>query len=85
MEETKQTLKDNATLRWLVLLAVISFLFSTYWLQNSCYGFKPIVEADFGFSTKQLVSMIVQTPITNMLGIFFVGGIILNKLSVRIT
>lgn len=85
MEKTKKTLKDNAAIRWLVLILVISFLFSDYWLQNYYPGFKALIKTDFGFSSEQLVCMIRQTTIANMLGMFIVGGIILDKLGVRIT
>ncbi|MFO8021502.1 MAG: hypothetical protein R6U65_03470 [Perlabentimonas sp.] len=85
MEKIKKTLKDNTAVRWLILVLVSSFLFSTYWLQNSHSGFKALVETDLGFTSEQYVSMIGLTTIVNMFGMIIVGGIILDKTGVRTT
>ncbi len=84
MEKIKKTLRDNAAMRWLVLILVSSLLFSTYWFQDFYSGLKALVETDLGFTSEQFGRMIGLTTIANMMGMIIVGGIILDKWGIRI-
>ena len=84
MEHLKQTLKDSAAMRWLVLVLISMLTFSTYWFQDFYSGLKGLMESQMGFSSEEFGRMIGLTTIANMFGMIIVGGMILDKWKIRI-
>ncbi|MEA3317742.1 MAG: MFS transporter [Bacteroidota bacterium] len=83
-ETIKKTIKDNAAMRWLVLILISGLIFSTYWFQDFYGGLKGLMESELGFTSEEFGRMIGLTTIANMCGMIIVGGIILDKWGVRI-
>lgn len=83
-ETIKKTIKDVATVRWLVLILISSLLFSTYWFQDFYGGLKGLMESELGFSSEEFGRIIGLTTIANMFGMIIIGGIILDKWGVRL-
>lgn len=84
MEKLKQTLKDSAAMRWLVLVLISMLTFATYWFQDFYSGLKGLMESQMGFTSEEFGRMIGLTTIANMFGMIIVGGMILDKWKVRI-
>jgi MFS family permease len=84
MEHLKQTLKDSAAMRWLVLILISMLTFSTYWFQDFYSGLKGLMESQMGFTSEEFGRMIGSATIANMLGMIIVGGMILDKWKIRI-
>lgn len=84
-EKIKQTLKDSAPMRWLVMILVSGLTFSTYWFQDFFSGLKPLMESQMGITSTQFGTLISLTTIANVFGMIIVGGIILDKWGIRIT
>ena len=84
MEKVKQTMRDNAAMRWLVLILISGLMFSTYWFQDFYGGLKGMMETTMGFTSEEFGRMIGLTTIANMFGMIIVGGIILDKWGIRI-
>ncbi len=84
MDRLKQTLKDSAAMRWLVLVLISMLTFSTYWFQDFYSGLKGLMESQMGFSSEEFGRMIGLTTIANMFGMIIVGGMILDKWKIRI-
>ena len=84
MEQLKQTLRDSAAIRWLVLLLISGLMFATYWFQDFFGGLKPLMESSMGFTSEEFGRLIGLTTIANMFGMIIVGGMILDKWKVRV-
>ncbi len=84
-EQIKQTLRDSAPVRWLILLMVSLLMFATYWFQDFYSGLKPLLESQLGITSTQFGTMIGLTTIANLFGMIIVGGIILDKWGIRLT
>jgi MFS family permease len=84
MERLKQTLKDSAAMRWLVMVLISMLTFSTYWFQDFYSGLKGLMESQMGFTSEEFGRMIGLTTIANMFGMIIVGGMILDKWKIRI-
>jgi len=84
MEKVKQTLRDSAAMRWLVLVLVSGLMFGTYWFQDFFSGLKGLMESQMGFTSEEFGRLIGLTTIANMFGMIILGGMILDKWSVRV-
>ena len=84
MDRVKQTLRDSAAMRWLVLVLVSGLMFGTYWFQDFFSGLKGLMESQMGFSSEEFGRLIGLTTIANMFGMIIVGGMILDKWSIRV-
>jgi len=84
MEQMKQTLRDSAAVRWLVLVLISGLMFATYWFQDFFGGLKPLMESSMGFTSEEFGRLIGLTTIANMFGMIIVGGMILDKWKVRV-
>ena len=84
MEKMKQTLRDSAALRWLVLILVSGLMFATYWFQDFFSGLKGLMESQMGFTSEEYGRLIGLTTIANMFGMIILGGMILDKWSIRL-
>lgn len=85
IEKIKQTLKDSAPMRWLVMLLISGLMFGTYWFQDFYSGLKTLMESQMGISSTQFGTLIGLTTIANIFGMIIVGGIILDKWGIRLT
>jgi hypothetical protein len=52
MEKMKQTLRDSAAARWLVLILVSGLMFATYWFQDFFSGLKGLMESEMGLPAR---------------------------------
>ncbi|KPK84638.1 MAG: hypothetical protein AMS27_09375 [Bacteroides sp. SM23_62_1] len=84
MEQLKQTLRDSAAMRWLVMVLISMLTFSTYWFQDFYSGLKGLMESQMGFTSEEFGRMIGLTTIANMFGMIIIGGMILDKWKLRI-
>jgi len=84
MEATAKTLRDNAVLRWIVLVLLSALMFATYWFQDFFSGLKGLMESELNFTSEEFGRLIGLTTIANMFGMIIVGGIILDKWGIRI-
>jgi MFS family permease len=84
MEQLKQTLRDSAAMRWLVMVLISMLTFATYWFQDFYSGLKGLMESQMGFTSEEFGRMIGLTTIANMFGMIIVGGMILDKWKLRI-
>ncbi len=84
-ERIKNTLRDSALMRWIVLFMVSGLMFATYWFQDFYSGLKPLMEAQLGITSSQFGDMISMTTIANVFGMIIIGGIILDKWGIRLT
>lgn len=84
MEDTAKTLRDNAILRWIVLVLLSALIFATYWFQDFFSGLKGLMESELGFTSEEFGRLIGLTTIANMFGMIIVGGIILDKWGIRL-
>ena len=84
MKATVKTLRDNAALRWIVLVLLSALMFSTYWFQDFFSGLKGLMESELNFTSEEFGRLIGLTTIANMFGMIIVGGIILDKWGIRL-
>ncbi|MFC2116025.1 MFS transporter [Bacteroidota bacterium] len=83
MEKAKQTLRDSAAMRWLMLVLVSGLMLGTYWFQDFFSGLKGLMESQMGFTSEEFGRLIGLTTIANMFGMIILGGMILDKWSIR--
>ena len=84
MNTMQKTLRDSAAMRWLMLILLSALMFATYWFQDFYGGLKGLMESELGFTSEQFGRIIGLTTIANMFGMIIVGGIMLDKLGIRI-
>ena len=84
MEATKKTLRDSAPMRWLMLVMISMLIFATYWFQDFFSGLKGLMESEMGFTSEEYGRLIGLTTIANMFGMIIVGGMLLDKWSIRL-
>jgi len=84
METMKKNLRDSAALRWLVLVLISGLMFATYWFQDFFSGLKGMMESEMGFTSEEYGRLIGLTTIANMFGMIIVGGMLLDKWSIRL-
>jgi MFS family permease len=84
-EEAKQTMRDSAAIRWMILFLVSILMFATYWFQDFYSGLKPLMESQLGISSTDFSNMISLTTIANLAGMIILGGILLDRWGIRLT
>ena len=86
MVDLKNTLRDKAILRWLVLLLGGIVIFVNYYLYEALSPIKKVLENDLGFSDFDygLISSMYSFPNT-FLALAVIGGIILDKIGIHKT
>ena len=84
MQHVKKTLRDSAAMRWLVLILISGFMFSTYWFYDFFSGLKQLMETQLGVSSSDYGMLISSTTWANLAGMIIIGGIILDKWGIRI-
>lgn len=86
MENIKATLRDNATLRWLVLLLGGIVIFVNYYLYDALSPIKSILEKDLSFTNTDFGLFVSFYSIPNtFFAMAVIGGIILDKIGIRKT
>ncbi len=83
MEKANKNLRDTPALRWLMLVLVSILMLGTYWFQDFFSGLKGLMESQMGFTSEEFGRLIGLTTIANMFGMIIVGGMILDKWSIR--
>ncbi len=86
MNVAKLTLRDSKKMRWSALAIISITMFAGYFLTDVMSPLKPMLEAEFGWSS---TSYGIFTSAYGWLNVFLVmlilGGIILDKMGVRFT
>ena len=86
MENLKQSLRDSKGARWAALGIISITMFAGYFLTDVMSPLKPMLEAEFGWSS---TSYGIFTSAYGWLNVFLLmlilGGIILDKMGVRFT
>jgi len=85
MEAIKQTLRDSAFIRWMVLLLISGLTFGTYWFQDCLGPLKGLMESEYGFSSSQFGVILSSATWANLALMIIIGGIALDKWGIRIT
>lgn len=86
MENIKTTLRDNAILRWLVLLLGGIVIFVNYYLYDALSPIKSILESDLSFSNTDFGLFVSFYSIPNtFFAMAVIGGIVLDKIGIRKT
>lgn len=80
-----KTMRDNAGMRWLVLILISGLMFATYWFQDFYGGLKGMMTGPGGgFTSEEFGRIIGLTTIANMFGMIIIGGIFLDKWGIRL-
>lgn len=86
MSELKTTLRDNAFLRWLVLLLGGIVIFVNYYMYSALSPVKIILENQLGFTNTDFGMYLSVYSIPNtFFAMAVIGGIILDKIGIRKT
>jgi MFS family permease len=86
MENLKRTLRDNAWVRWGMLLMVGFVLAANYYFYDALSPLKSTLEKEFGFSSTNYGLFVSVYSLSNVfLCMAVVGGIILDKFGIRPT
>jgi len=86
MENIKPTLRDNAILRWLVLLLGGIVIFVNYYMYSVLSPLKVILENQLGFTNTDFGLYLSVYSIPNtFFAMAVIGGIILDKIGIRKT
>jgi MFS family permease len=82
--DTQKTLKDNAAMRWLVLVLVSGMFFSTYWFYDFMGPLKGLMLRELDLTSSQFGMIISVTTFANTwLFMIIVGGIFLDRFGIR--
>ncbi len=84
-ETIRKTLRDNAPMRWFIMVLVSGLMFATYWFQDFFSGLKPLMESQLGISSTDFGALIGMTTIANVFGMIMLGGMFLDKFGIRWT
>lgn len=86
MENLKRTLRDNAWIRWGMLLMVGFVLAANYYFYDALSPLKKTLTDEFGFSSTDFGLFVSVYSIPNVFFLMAVlGGVILDKLGIRKT
>jgi nitrate/nitrite transporter NarK len=82
----KKTLKDSAILRWLVLILSSAIMFFNYYFYDALSPLKDLMQENLGFSSSEYGTFMSAYSFPNVfLAMAVLGGIILDKIGIRIT
>lgn len=83
---TKTTLKDIPIMRWAVLILSSAVMFFNYYFYDALSPLKDLMQENLGFSSSDYGTFMSAYSVPNVfLLMAVVGGIILDKLGIRIT
>src|SRR6056297_2716236 len=83
---TKTTLKDIPFMRWAVLILSSAVMFFNYYFYDALSPLKDLMQENLGFSSSDYGTFMSAYSVPNVfLLMAVVGGIILDKLGIRIT
>ncbi|MBS3808426.1 MAG: MFS transporter, partial [Bacteroidales bacterium] len=83
---TKKTLRDSPFARWLVLLLTSAVMFFNYYFYDALSPLKDLMQENLGFSSSDYGTFISAYSVPNVfLAMAVLGGIILDKIGIRIT
>jgi MFS family permease len=81
-----KTLRDNAAIRWLVLLMVSGLMLGMYWFYDFYSSIKPLMVDQLEmFSNTQFGQIISATTWANMFGVIILGGMFLDRFGERLS
>jgi len=83
---TKKTLKDSPFARWLVLLLTSAVMFFNYYFYDALSPLKDLMQENLGFSSSDYGTFMSAYSVPNVfLAMAVLGGIILDRIGIRIT
>lgn len=86
MEKIKKTLKDYPAMRWLVLLLSSLVMFMNYYFYDALSPLKDLMQQNLGFTSADYGIFVSAYSVPNIFLLMAVlGGIILDKIGIRIT
>jgi len=86
MEQIKQTLRDNAAMRWIALLLLALGMFCSYIFMDILSPIKELMEQTRGWDSEAFGTMQGAETFLNVFVFFLIfAGIILDKMGVRFT
>ena len=86
MEQIKQTLRDNAAMRWIALLLLALGMFCSYIFMDILSPIKELMESTRGWDSEAFGTMQGAETFLNVFVFFLIfAGIILDKMGVRFT
>jgi len=86
MEQIKRTLKDSPAARWFVLFVSSAVMFMNYYFYDALSPLKDLMQTNLGFSSSDYGMFMSAYSVPNVFLLMAVlGGIILDKIGIRIT
>lgn len=86
MEQVKRTLKDYPFMRWAVLILSSAVMFFNYYFYDALSPLKDLMQENLGFSSSDYGTFMSAYSVPNVfLLMAIVGGIILDRIGIRIT
>ncbi len=86
MNLSKRTIKDSATARWLVLFLASAIMFTNYYFYDALSPLKDLMQKRLGFSSSDYGLFMSAYSVPNVfLAMAVLGGIILDKIGIRVT
>lgn len=86
MEKIKKSLRDYPFMRWVVLILASAVMFMNYYFYDALSPLKDLMTINLGFSSSDYGAFMSAYSVPNVfLAMAVVGGIILDKLGIRIT
>ena len=83
---TQKTIKDSPLARWLVLLLTSAVMFFNYYFYDALSPLKDLMQENLGFSSSDYGTFMSAYSVPNVfLAMAVLGGIILDKIGIRIT
>jgi len=83
---TQKTIKDSPLARWLVLLLTSAVMFFNYYFYDALSPLKDLMQENLGFSSSDYGAFMSAYSVPNVfLAMAVLGGIILDKIGIRIT
>lgn len=81
-----RTLKDSVFMRWLVLIISSAVMFFNYYFYDALSPLKDLMQDNLGFSSSEYGTLMSAYSVPNIFLLMAVlGGIILDKIGIRIT
>ncbi len=82
----KRTIKDSAIVRWLVLILTSAIMFFNYYFYDALSPLKDLMQENLGFTSSEYGTFMSAYSFPNVfLAMAVLGGIILDKIGIRIT
>ena len=86
MEQVKRTLKDYPVMRWAILILSSAVMFFNYYFYDALSPLKDLMQENLGFSSSDYGTFMSAYSVPNVfLLMAIVGGIILDRVGIRIT